>query len=286
MIVMSMAPLFSKLSTFLSDDAAFHVTRLSLDRKKPSALHAQDYYELFWLDRGSARLHTQTARKDLIEGDLIIVPPNCIHGIQGLGEDSLLVTLLFPATLVSDIIKRHPASGSVFEQQAPAPIIENWGAQGVAGLSKSALKLEHGTDDSLALEAFLLPLIARIVARRRDTPSGAPRWLSNAVAAAKASAVFRDGAAGLVAQTGRAHAHVSRSMKQFYGMTPSEFVNAQRMQYAARALSTTNDPLHEIAQAVGLANMSHFHRLFRGQFGMTPHRYRKKFQKNAIYPNS
>ena len=96
--------------------------------------------------------------------------------------------------------------------------------------------------------------------------------------------IFRQGAAGFVALTGKAHPHVSRCMRKYYGQTPSDFVNALRMTYAARALITDSDPISVIAADVGIPNMSHFHKLFRAAHALTPLQYRQSFQRQLVQP--
>jgi len=91
--------------------------------------------------------------------------------------------------------------------------------------------------------------------------------------------------AGFVAQTGRAHAHVSRTMRKFTGMSPSEFINDIRMAYAARTLTTDNEAVGQIATDCGIPNMAHFHKLFRAHHGMTPLQYRQQFQRNVVQPS-
>lgn len=151
-------------------------------------------------------------------------------------------------------------------------------------LSAAAKALDATPRTALYLEAFLLPLIAELASEARDQSVAMPVWLNEAMIAAEKPEVFRDGASGLVAQCGKAHAHVARTMQASLGMTPSDFVNGLRMDYAARQLRGTPDSLSEIAEEIGIQNMSHFHRLFRTRFGMTPRQYRVKHQKGVAQP--
>jgi AraC family cel operon transcriptional repressor len=57
------------------------------------------------------------------------------------------------------------------------------------------------------------------------------------------------------------------------------------MAHAARRLASSTDPLPEIAQEVGLENLSHFHRLFREAFGTTPAAWRRLHQREVVQPD-
>ena len=61
-------------------------------------------------------------------------------------------------------------------------------------------------------------------------------------------------------------------------------MNAKRMSFAARRLTGSGDSLSEIATDCGIPNLSHFHKLFRQTYGLTPQRYRKSHQRDIIQP--
>jgi len=153
----------------------------------------------------------------------------------------------------------------------------------MADLNQSANTLDASNRDALNADAFLTPLCASLLDAQQ--PKDLPDWLAKACAAAKQPAVFQHGAAGLVAATGRAHPHVSRTMRQLLGQSPSEYINRIRMNFAARALISDTEPASEIARACGIPNMPHFHKLFRAHHGTTPLQYRQQLQRDVVQPN-
>jgi AraC family transcriptional regulator len=64
--------------------------------------------------------------------------------------------------------------------------------------------------------------------------------------------------------------HFARSFKAATGLTPQAFVTQHRLMMAKDRLLRSADTVTEIAAAVGFVNVSHFRRLFRRQFRMTP----------------
>ena len=63
----------------------------------------------------------------------------------------------------------------------------------------------------------------------------------------------------------------------FYRMThhtPIEYLNMERIEHACYALSTTNDPITEIALSCGFNDLSYFIRTFKKYKGVTPGKYR------------
>lgn len=272
-----------KHKDILRPGAMAHLTRATLHATRPKALHDHDFFELFWVQNGQVRHHLPSGKATLHEGDLFFIRPGQSHGLQGKGEAAMVVSVTLHPALIATLLKQNPQlGGHFFWSDAADPVQCHRDIRQLAGLNQAALQLERSTGDALAAQAFLLPLLSALL------PSAAlpdaPDWLTRACVAAQDPAVFRDGAAGLVALTGHSHPHVSRAMRRYMGQTPSDYINTQRMTHAARMLTTDQDPLPEIAQAIGIPNLSHFHKLFRAHHGTTPLQYRQQFQRHVVQP--
>ena len=74
--------------------------------------------------------------------------------------------------------------------------------------------------------------------------------------------------------SGKTQEHVTRSMRKYMGQTPSTFVNAIRLERVAEALTTTERPVFDIMLDVGFQNTSHFNKLFKEKYHMSPRKYR------------
>lgn len=270
-------------SDLFGTDDAFLMTRAELETRRPNPLHTQDFYELLWVQNGSVRLHFEDTRWDLSEGDLVFIQPDIAHGLQGRGEAAMLVSISIRAGVLRALGSRaQELDGRTF--WANGPERRHRDIRQLADLNQAALRLERGPRSKLHLEAFLLPLLIELDEGPVDLSPEAPDWLRDACIAARKPQVFQNGAAGFVTQTGRAHPHVSRTTKRFLGMTPSDFINQIRMDYAARTLVGTQDPLSEIAADCGIPNLSHFHKLFLSAHGETPQRYRRARQRDMVQP--
>lgn len=67
---------------------------------------------------------------------------------------------------------------------------------------------------------------------------------------------------------------LSREIHKKLGKTYTELVQEKRLIQAAFLLRTTNRKVEDVALAVGYENISYFHRIFRGTFGISPRHYR------------
>jgi len=268
----------------LPAEALVHLTRSILTSRRPKALHTQDFYTLVWVQNGHVRNHMAEATDDLAEGHVLFVRPGDVHALQGRGEAPFVAALCLHPKLIKALPKRYPElSGHLFWAEGAAPQKLYRDSLQLAALNQAANELERSARTQLAVEAFLLPLLSSLLPAH-DIPAEAPEWLIAACEAARDPRVFQDGAAGLVATTGRGHPHVARSMRRWLGQSPSDFVNAQRMGFAAARLTGGSDTLAEIAEEIGIPNLSHFHKLFRAHHGITPQSYRRAHQRNVLQP--
>jgi AraC family cel operon transcriptional repressor len=262
-----------------------HLTRATLSTSRPAQRHDHDFFELIWVQNGRARHHLGGETLDLTEGDVLFIRPTDSHALQGRGDEALVVSITFHPSLIAELGTRHPAlGGQFFWSSAPHPVCVHRDSRQLAEVNQAALRLERAERSALSAECFLLPLMTALLELSQPLPQGAPDWLVAACAAARDPRVFRDGAAGFARVAGRAHPHVSRTVRRFLNQSPSDYVNTQRMAFAARRLAGSSDSIAEIATDCGIPNLSHFHKLFRSAHGMTPLHYRKAHQRDVVQP--
>ena len=137
----------------------------------------------------------------------------------------------------------------------------------------------------LAIEAVGLELLAvaarRFLSRERRRP--APPWLI------RVRERLHDGFADSVtlaelAEIAGVHpGHLTRMFRRHYGQSIGEYMREARLEWTARQLAASGDPLVAIAAAAGFSDQSHFTRAFRRRFGCAPGEYRSRVRGDARY---
>lgn len=74
--------------------------------------------------------------------------------------------------------------------------------------------------------------------------------------------------------------YLAKQFKKYTGTSPNEYLINNRISYAKELLKYSSLPVSEIAENVGINNISHFIHLFKDRTDFTPLQFRKKWQKN------
>jgi len=83
----------------------------------------------------------------------------------------------------------------------------------------------------------------------------------------------------LAEQTGLSASYFSRAFRASVGEAPYVHVMRRRIEQACVMMLETTDPLSQIAVDCGLADQSHFTRLFRRFLGTTPNAWRRSHRE-------
>lgn len=115
-----------------------------------------------------------------------------------------------------------------------------------------------------------------VAAASRLPSGGLSPWQLARVIALMTSAVGRDHSlADLSREAGLSPFHFSRMFKAATGLAPHRWLTQKRIERARELLGTTDQPMADVATAVGYPDPSYFARLFKKQVGITPASYRR-----------
>ena len=70
--------------------------------------------------------------------------------------------------------------------------------------------------------------------------------------------------------------HFARAFKKSFGKPPHGYILRKRIERACELMLSTKDPLAQIALGCGLADQSHFSRLFKKHIGQCPQAWRRE----------
>jgi AraC family transcriptional regulator, dual regulator of chb operon len=269
------------LKDFVKRGESHHFARLELGPARPADLHRHDFVELFWIDKGRG-VHVFDEKQFHLEaGTVIFVRPEETHtvGAADPGGRILLCNLAFRTDFWRELRQRHPKTMSDWFRKKPLPLLQRQsGLQLSDFLLRAGLELAAGARSPLMLERFLLNLTFML--QPETTGPQPPAWLLEAAGKVEQEKLFRnEGGTVLAKVSGRSAAHVAREVRRHFNKTPTDWVNAMRMRYAAKLLSETSREILDICADCGFENVGHFYALFRLYHGVTPLVYRLRSRK-------
>lgn len=139
---------------------------------------------------------------------------------------------------------------------------------------------EFHHDDPLALvsvEGILLEVLAEAARNSPafDRSATVPRWLRVARDYIESNFLRTLSLAEIARVAGVHRVHLAREFRRYFSTSVGELLRRRRVEHACRLVSTTRDPLADIAIACGFSDQSHFCATFRHHVGVTPGRFRE-----------
>ena len=93
---------------------------------------------------------------------------------------------------------------------------------------------------------------------------------------------LKGGVDRFVELSGYSRTHLNRLLKEHLNTTPHDFIMNLRLSEAYNALILTDTHIEEICANVGYESFSHFQKIFKAKYGITPACARKKYSSATI----
>lgn len=253
-------------------------------------LHWHEEMELITVASGCGVVTVQARRYEVRAGDLLLIQPQLIHGMEQLGNAPMeYFNILFRLSLLGGGLedacyerylkpldegtKRAPVYAAQGEplNRLLRPYIDDLTENRRARYDAHALMVRS---DLLAIAYHLQPYLQAVpdAERVRHSSDEKLKKVLLYVRENYAEPVTVGQAAQLC---GFSASHFRQLFRERMGVSFIQYVKAFRLERAADRLRQTEQSVTEIAQASGFANQSYFTRAFAAKYGVTPSAYRK-----------
>ena len=245
------------------------------NRFAPYPLHRHTFLEINYMLRGSADQTVDGNLVHLDQGDLILLDVGTSHSISALGENDLLINILFRNTNISlDLLKELKGQGSVLFNFLLKEDERKSTRDFVVFRTDNNFRLRETLDDiideyftnqqfsDLMLKSYLNILLAQLIRNYnvQIPEDGATKRL----VVDMLSDITNEYATVSLKELSERYCYnrnyLSNIFKKEVGITFSEVLNRQRITEAHRLLVTTGLPVSDIMGEVGITNKSFFYR--------------------------
>lgn len=138
----------------------------------------------------------------------------------------------------------------------------------------------NDTASELAIESLSAEILTRL-ASRPEREETAPRWIRRVRDWVEDEYANPPPLRTIAREVDRAVSHVATTFRRVYGKSVGEFVRDVRIWRTRGLLEDTSVSLAEVAARGGFADQSHFTRLFKHRFAMTPNEYRCRIARSC-----
>lgn len=258
--------------------AGFHIGETVLKNGMMTYLHTHDFYELFLIEEGEI-YHFINGRQDVMrKGDIYFVRPEDEHCFQrGNCKKAQFVNMAFSANIfqkaeaVMNLYFDTKQNGSSVEIHLP-PRMELAIQAKMTFLAREKTSLSLMVRQDLVVSILLDCLL--LLYSQQAFEESVPEWLEQACLRMRQNQNYLDGLEKFIELAGKSQEHLTRCMKKYYHVTPTEYINQIRLEQTTILLETTDDSILDIMLECGFNNVSHFNQLFKKNYGLTPSRYR------------
>ena len=131
-------------------------------------------------------------------------------------------------------------------------------------------------DSPLVVEALLLDLMTRHLDIVRERSAARPKWLSVLLDYLDDTFEQEWTLADMAAEVGVHPVYLCRTFSEHFDCTLGQYIQRLRALRGRQLLAIADDSVAEIALQSGFADQSHFTRVFKKHFGLTPRECRRR----------
>lgn len=267
-----------------------HYALLQVADKIAPFFHDHEFFEIFFVIEGGIEHHVNTEQIMLTRGSLTFIRPADAHRCRPIpGTECHTINLAVPRRTIQDLLDYL---GTGFQPQQllepPLPPTVTLSPAGTAQVKRrlervNTIPMNRTPERKTALRMLLFELVTQYFSPSlHEYEAPLPGWLQNACRAMQQPENLAGGVRRMVALAAVTPEHLARTMQKHLGLTPTAYINRQRLDVAANLLAHGDGRIVDIASDVGFESLSYFYTLFKRRFGMTPRQFRRMNQVRGL----
>ena len=241
--------------------------------------HCHDFYELFYISHGKI-IHCVNGEKQVLDGgSLILIRPDDVHSYEVLEfTDFEMYSLGFSREEMYRTAEFMDIDLQMIEtSEMPIGIY-------LHGIDKTFLEQQLGAmllaRQNLNCRDHIRMLLSKVLFYLKDADWEArehmPEWLSELDDQMSFPENYINGLPKMLELCMCSQEHLNRTLKKYFGLTPTEYINVKRIAYAMTLLVSRKYNVIDICYMSGFNSLSHFYAVFKKQYGCTPNQFLSK----------
>ena len=263
---MKMTSVLYEFDTIVHGEQKNSIFQFIKGRKLSNIYHSHDFYEFVCFLNGSG---TQIVNDEKITSEaktVMLLSPGDKHCFVEQSEDVEIISLSVKSDHFERLSSVYGASFECFPVCFAFPRIFK--------LYDIYIENRMASENDCTLILSML-LHAYIHANEHIHHSSIPKGFLSALEKMKKIENLKKGIAALMALSNYSHSHLARLVKTHFGIGVKSYINELRLLRAYDELIWTNEPAEAISDAIGFSSYSHFCKIFKDRFSVSPSTLRK-----------
>lgn len=261
-------------------------------RYSPSFIHCHSFFEIIYVLNGSCHNKISNTIIEMKKGDICIISPGTIHSLSVFKDDCVVINLLVRSTTFEKsffgILKSNDVLSSFFSHALYSSNSESYllfTNQTNKEMINSVLEMylefnnkSRYSDRMLTsmMSVFFIRLL-RTDAKNIIVPTQSKTYsdrniihILNYIFTNYSSITLKD----LSVKYNYSERQMSRILKEYTGKTFVNIIQDIKLQKACELLKNPNISINKIIETIGYSNTTHFYKIFKSHYNMTPINYR------------
>ena len=253
--------------------------------KETFPCHTHDFYEFFYVLNGKAIHNINGEKQVLSKGAFAFIRPKDMHQYSFFNDyDMELLSIGVSSWIIEEACHYLKIAIEEFDApKLPGHIIldgaDYWKMSEELNL---IAKKEPGKERQQFFMSLLPSMLYHLQHSENREATLLPIWLSSLLEQMNRKENYIEGLAKMLELSKVSQEHLTREFRRFLGISPTEFINLKRINYAAELLLERKYGTLDICYMCGYNNMSHFYDVFNKTYHCTP----KEFVKESAHQYS
>lgn len=261
-----MTPAVYEFDRIVHGEQRSYIFQFVKGRRLTNVYHSHDFYELicFLRGKGTQVINDKSIRAE--EKTVMLLCPGDAHCFVEQSEDIEIISL--------SVKRAHFELLSTAYGLPPGQLSLSFSFPQISKLYDICREGRPASECDCTLMLSTL-LHAYMQTKVQSHHASIPLGLLSAVEEMKKCENLTKGIPAFVALSNYSHSHLARLVKTHFGMGLKAYINELRLRRAYDDLIWTNDPAEVIAQELGFSSYSHFCKIFKERFSLSPSALRK-----------
>ena len=236
--------------------------------------HSHDFYEVICFLRGEGLQTLNETQLKSKENDVVILRPCDRHSFFSQTNDIEMVSLSIKKEEFELFSVAYDPHLLNVINNSPCPITFSSSLFELRNFCENTKRSITEYDCKFLLSYFLNMYISETDCLTHN--SEIPQMIVSAIEEMKKSDNLKRGIDAFTELSHYSHSHLARLIKTHFGVSLKQYINEMRLQNAYNDIILTNKSTEEISENLGFASISHFNKIFKDRFLITPAELRKR----------